>query len=87
MNLLEPPFIPARDKTHRFSEFVDGPTLDDLLKLQVINSKDSLYDFSFYHNYINQSSDGYHPTDKCTLDWTDNILLPALAKQGLICST
>jgi len=88
MNLLFPPFIPARDNTHRFYNHVDNTIIDDLNKLHTLSSgQDCLYDFSFYNDYIEQSTDQYHPIDKCTLDWTDRIWLPALARQGLICNT
>jgi len=88
MNLLLPPFIPARDNTHQFYNHVDNSILDHLVNLHTLSSgQDCLYDFSFYNNYIEQSVDQYHPIDKCTLDWTDRIWLPALARQGLICST
>jgi hypothetical protein len=88
MNLLFPPFIPARDNTHRFYNHVDNTIIDNLNKLHTLSSgQDCLYDFSFYNDYIEQSTDQYHPIDKCTLDWTDRIWLPALARQGLICNT
>ena len=88
MNLLAPPFLPARDHTHQFYNYINSDDLENLNRLHVLNQvQDCLYDFSFYKNYIDSSIDHYHPTDKCTLDWTDNVWLPALAKQGLICST
>lgn len=88
MNLLSLPFIPARDNTHQFYNHIDATLLNDLNQLHILSSgKDCLYDFSFYKDYIEQSPDHFHPTDKCMLDWTDNIWLPALTKRGLICNT
>lgn len=88
INLLEPPFLPARDKTHHFPGYISNQQLNDLVKMQVLSSqKDCLYDFSFYKNYLDQSSDNFHPTGECIMNWTENVWLPALAKRGLICNT
>jgi hypothetical protein len=89
INLLFPPCLPRRDTTHNFESFLDHTKLQDLKKFTWVpdNPKDYLYDFSFYRNYLDQSTDQYHPTGNCVLDWTDNIWLPALEKRRLICNT
>ena len=86
MNLLYPPCLPSRDTTHTFNSFLDSDRLSNLKKLcwTPSNPNDYLYDFSFYHNYLDQSSDKFHPGSGCILDWTDTVLLPSLTQQKLI---
>lgn len=86
INLLFAPCLPSRDTTHTFEPFLDSKRLKHLQSLSWLpkNPKNYLYDFSFYNHYIDQSSDFFHPTASCVLDWTDNVWLPALEEKGLI---
>lgn len=90
-NVLSPPYLPIRDRTHKFDSFLDAEMLSRVRGLSWAppNTKDFLYDFSFYHNYLDQSPDMYHPNSNCVLDWTDSVLLPSLEQQNLItkCNT
>lgn len=83
-NLLFPPYIPKRDTTFEFDNFLDNNNLKKLRGLLWIPSKpmDFLYEYAFVNDYI--SEDGFHPTVECNLAWTDNILLPNLVKMGII---
>lgn len=89
INLLNPPFLPVRDTTHQFEGFVDSDILNNIRKITWIpkDSKDYLYDFSFYQDYIDQSPDQYHPSYSCVLDWTDTVLLPSMAQHNWITKT
>ena len=83
-NLLFPPYIPKRDTTFEFDEFLDKDNLKKLKSLPWIPSQpmDFLYEYAFVNNYIGE--DGFHPPVECNLAWTDNILLPCMQKQNLI---
>lgn len=82
-NTLFPPCLPRKDFSCNFFDYLDGKQISELKKIPwlPINHKDCLYDYAFF-NYDNENS--YHPTVECNLQWTDNILLPALVEQKLI---
>jgi len=85
-NLLFPPFIPKRDLTFEFDhKILDKITLRKLQSLPWVpkNPMQYLYEYAFTHDYLN-SGDFFHPPVECNLEWTDQILLPAIAAQGLI---
>lgn len=85
-NLLFPPFIPKRDTTFEFDhKILDQATLEKLQSLPWVpkNPMQYLYEYAFTHDYLN-SGDFFHPPVECNLEWTDQILLPAIAAQGLI---
>lgn len=86
INLLYSPYLPYRDTTHTFESVLDSHQVNNLRQLPWVptDPKQYLYDFSFYNNYLEKSSDMYHPPGECVLDWTDSVLLPSLAKQKLI---
>jgi len=86
INLLFPPYIPARDATPRFDNLVHEDVLKQLRLLNWVpeNSLDYLYEYAFVNDYLKDSADYFHPTFECNFAWTNNVLLPSLEKQGLI---
>lgn len=84
-NVLFAPYIPKRDTTFEFDEFVSKSTLAQLQNLPFIPNKpmDFLYEYAFVNDYL-ETGDKFHPPSECNLAWTDNILLPGMVKQGLI---
>jgi hypothetical protein len=84
-NLLFPPYIPKRDTTHHFEDYVNSDTLNKLKTISWIpsNPMDYLYEYAFVNDLLNHE-DYFHPLGKCNLEWTDNVLLPDLVKMGLI---
>lgn len=84
-NLLFAPYIPKRDTTFEFDKFVSKQTLNKLQNLSWVpnQSMDFLYEYAFVNDFLNDG-DGFHPPVECNLKWTDNVLLPGMAKQGLI---
>lgn len=85
INLLYPPYLPSRDTTGPWEHFLNFSQLEAIKRLIDVPAKpvDYLYDYAFYHDYLNEG-DNYHPPSDCNLAWTDAVLLPNLAQKGLI---
>ena len=84
VNLTEYPFIPVRDTTPRFYGNLDKSDLEKLNNLPWIASgNDCLYEWAFFNEYL-EEEDYFHPPVDANLRWTDEILLPCLAKEGVI---
>ena len=81
VNLTQPPFLPVRDTTPRFTSKEHLEQLDTLNWVATGNS--CLYEWAFFNNYLDQE-DYFHPPVEANLRWTDEVLLPELAKQGYI---
>ena len=82
-NLLEPPFLPKRDRTPEWPNMISEDKLKSLKEIDwVIPASQSLFEFAFETDTL--SEDFFHPTDIGIAKWTDSILLPNLAKHGLI---
>jgi len=84
-NLLFAPYIPKRDTTFEFDNFVSKSLLKQLQSLSWIPTSpmDFLYEYAFVNNFLN-GGDYFHPPAECNLKWTDEILLPGMRQQGLI---
>jgi hypothetical protein len=85
INLIHPPFLAWRDTTNVWPDYLNNPQLNKLNDLIDIplDPKEFLYDYGFFNDYIN-NEDRFHPPAECNLSWTDQVLLPNLAKKGLI---
>jgi hypothetical protein len=83
-NLLFPPYVPKRDTTFEFDNFLPKEQLKKLRAWPWIPSQpmDFLYEYMVVNNF--GTEDDFHPLAECNLSWTDNILLPGLQKQNLI---
>ena len=83
-NILFPPYVPKRDTTFEFDNFLEKQQLKKLRALPWIPSQpmDFLYEYMFVNDF--ESEDDFHPLAECSLSWTDNILLPGMQKQNLI---
>jgi hypothetical protein len=84
-NLLFPPYLPKRDTTSVFDKLVSADILKKIHNVPWIPNKpmDFLYEYAFVNDFLN-SGDYFHPPAECNLKWTDEILLPGMANQGLI---
>jgi hypothetical protein len=84
-NLLFPPFIPKRDTTWEFNNYLPKSLLTQLQNLPWVpdTGMDFLYEYAFANDFLN-SGDYFHPPAECNLQWTDKVLLPGMHKQGLI---
>jgi hypothetical protein len=84
-NLLFPPYLPKADTTCEFNSFIDRAQLKQLQLLPWIpkHPLEFLYEYAFINNYLNDG-DRFHPPAEANLKWTDNILLPQMAEQGLL---
>lgn len=85
INLIHPPFLAWPDTTEVWSKYLDKSQLiklNDLIDIPT-NPKEFLYDYAFFNDHLN-GGDSYHPPAECNLSWTDQVLLPNLAKKGLI---
>lgn len=85
VNLLYPPFIPKRDTTHHWPEFLDETKLENLHNLPWIpkNPMDYLYEWAWVNDYLNQG-DHFHPPNEANFAWVDQVFLPEIEKLGLI---
>lgn len=84
-NLLYPPFIPKRDTTHHWPEYLNKTQLKDLHDLPWLpkDPMDYLYEWSWKNDYLNDG-DFFHPPNEANFAWTDQILLPQIEQLGLI---
>ena len=84
-NLLYPPFIPKRDTTHHWLEYLDKVQLQDLYDLPWLpkDPMDYLFEWSWKNDYLNQG-DFFHPPIEANLAWSDQVFLPEIEKLGLI---
>jgi hypothetical protein len=84
-NILFPPYIPKRDTTYEFDNYVTISTLKDLRNLEWVSTQpmDFLYEYAFVNDFLNDG-DHFHPDYACNLEWTDQILLPGLYKKNLL---
>lgn len=85
VNLLFPPYIPKRDTTKEFDKWLSRQKIETLQKISWIPNvpMDFLYEYAFANDFLN-SGDNFHPPVECVLEWTDCVLLPGMAQQGLI---
>jgi hypothetical protein len=83
-NILFPPYIPKRDTTYEFDNYVTTSTLKNLRNLEwvPIEPMDFLYEYAFANDFLGE--DYFHPDYACNLEWTDQILLPGLHKKNLL---
>jgi hypothetical protein len=82
-NLLFPPYIPKRDTTHHFEDYLDPAALNSLREIPWIptDPMNYLYEYAFVNDFLTQG-DHFHPPANCTLQWVDQVLLPELAGAG-----
>lgn len=85
INLIYPPFLPFRDTSGVWADYLDQHEITELKALIDIpaTSQEFLYDYAFFNNYLT-TPDIFHPPVECNFAWTDQVLLPNLAKKGLI---
>jgi hypothetical protein len=84
-NLLFPPFIPKRDTTGHFQDFLTTQEIKQLQSIPWIPSAgmDFLYEWSWKNDFLN-TGDYFHPPNEANFAWTDQILLPQMANRNLI---
>lgn len=84
-NVLFPPFIPKRDTTGHFQEFLTTQEIKQLQSIPWIptDGMDFLYEWSWKNDLLNHG-DYFHPPNEANLDWTDQIFLPQIANLNLI---
>jgi hypothetical protein len=85
INLIYPPFLPKRDTTPVWAKYLNRTELEEVKNLIDIpnNPQHFLYDYAFFNKFLD-NGDQFHPPVECNLKWTDSVLLPELAKKGLI---
>ena len=85
-NLLWQHRLPVIDSTCRFDNYLDSDQLQLLRNLPwACTGDDSLYEYALLNDYLDyENCDGYHPPIECNLDWTKNVLIQGLEKQGKI---
>jgi hypothetical protein len=85
VNLLFPPFIPKRDTTGHFEDFLTKTEIKELQSIPWIPSAgmDFLYEWSWKNDFLN-TGDYFHPPNEANFAWTDQILLPQMANRNLI---
>lgn len=82
-NLLDPPFLPKRDLTPEWPENIRKDRIERLQEINwIVPHNQSLFEFAFEHDCLDH--DLFHPTVEGNMQWTDQILLPNLAKHQLI---
>jgi hypothetical protein len=83
-NLFHPPYLPKRDSTHHFTDVLSESELQGIRILDWVpeSGMDFMFEYAFKHDML--SDDLFHPNDKCSERWTDDILLPGMLRQGLI---
>lgn len=84
-NLAFDPYIPKRDTTHHWHEYLDPASLRKIREFpwHPDSCLDYLYEWSFLHDHLN-TGDGFHPPNEAVFSWTDQILLPSLCGRRLI---
>lgn len=87
-NLLWNYRLPVMDTTCRFDNYLDEQHLSELRALPwLCTGDDSLYEYAWLNDYMElEDSDGYHPPLECNFDWSKNVLVPGLVRQGLLTS-
>ena len=85
VNLLFPPFIPKRDTTGHFQDFLLTQEIKQLQSIPWIptDGMDFLYEWSWKNDFLNDG-DHFHPPNEANFAWTDQILLPQMANLNLI---
>lgn len=82
-NLLWPPFVPKRDTTHHFQDYLSAQDIDHLQQLPwTVMGNDSLYEWALLNDYLD-SGDFFHPPTQANLRWTDEVWLPAMRDKHL----
>jgi len=86
-NLLFPPFIPKRDTTGHFRDFLTKQEIQQLQSIPWIptNGMDFLYEWSWKNDFL-IDGDYFHPPNEANFAWTDQILLPQMANRNIITS-
>jgi hypothetical protein len=85
VNVFDPPFLPRRDLTKEFPGFLDPLKINQLRKCNWFHKpNDSFFEWTFYQKDNLFENDGFHPNIDGHLGWTDNVVLPGLARLGLI---
>lgn len=86
INLFDPPYIPVRDTTYRFTDYKDNVKLSEVKQIQwvPVDKQQCLYEWAFYNDYFDDTTDYYHPPVNANLKWTDDVLLPEMCNQGLL---
>jgi hypothetical protein len=84
-NLLFAPYIPKRDTTFEFDDYISPSLLNQLQNLPWVTRKpfEFMYEYAFKNDLLNPI-DQFHPNFECTLKWTDEVLLPNMLAQRLI---
>lgn len=84
-NTLFPPYIPKRDTTYEFDDYIAKDKLAELRNLDWVPSRpmDFLYEYAFVNDFLNEG-DYFHPPYACNLKWTDQVLLPGLLGKNLL---
>jgi hypothetical protein len=87
-NILFPPYIPKRDTTYEFDNYIDKDKLAELRNLDWVPTRpmDFLYEYAFVNDFLNEG-DYFHPPYACNLEWTDQVLLPGLLEKNLLRKT
>ena len=84
-NVLFSPFVPKRDTTGHFPDFLTKTELNQLESIPWIpnNGMDYLYEWAWKNEFLN-TGDYFHPPNEANFQWTDEILLPQMAERNLI---
>ena len=84
-NVLFPPYIPKRDRTHEIDGYLNKDSIAHLQSIinVPLDQTNFLYEYAFFNDHTN-GEDGFHPTGNGNLAWVDSILLPDLCKLGLL---
>jgi hypothetical protein len=84
-NVLFAPYIPKRDTTFEFDDYISPSLLKQLQNLPWVTRKpfEFMYEYAFKKDLLSLD-DQFHPNFECNLKWADEVLLPNLLAQRLI---
>ena len=83
-NTVEPPFLPRRDLTESFHDYMSQKKMIALKKCTWLHQfKDSFFEYCFFNDDC-LSEDLFHPNPQGASLWTDRVLLPGMLAQNLI---
>ena len=84
-NVLFPPFVPKRDTTNHFQDYLDQDQIKALQSLPWVPRQpmDFLYEWAWRNEYLTQG-DHFHPPFEAHKAWTEEILLPGMQDADII---
>jgi len=83
VNLIDPPFLPKRDRTPHFFGNLSDDKFQTLKSMPWLHDhQDCLFEYCFKNDHL--ADDLFHPSYDGSRSWTDHVLLPSMLAKEFI---